>query len=130
MPEVAPGVQASEVRYSGSDAVPPVRVRLPGGLHVERIDSLPQRRRDGFHAALAILRAAARARSAMTIGRPDAYECSPVTAERGWSRSLPSCVAHPAGTRREECWRAGHGEGGPLSTWCTAVRGGLGPCGR
>lgn len=38
-PEVAPGVQASEARYSGSDAVPLVRVRLLGGFHVGRTDS-------------------------------------------------------------------------------------------
>lgn len=39
MPDVAPEVQASEARYSGSDAVPPVRVRLLGGFRVERTDS-------------------------------------------------------------------------------------------
>ncbi len=38
-PEVAPGVHASEARYSGSDAVPLVRVRLLGGFRVERTDA-------------------------------------------------------------------------------------------
>ncbi len=61
MPEVVPGVEASEAWYPGSDVVPSVSVRLLGGFHVERMDSLPQHRRDEFHTALATLRAAARA---------------------------------------------------------------------
>ena len=70
------------------------------------------------------------ARSAVTAGRPDGYVRSPLTAERGRTRRLRPRAAHSPGTRREERWiRAGHGEDGALPTLCTAVRGGLGPCG-